>query len=165
MKSTYFTILTSTSILITHTFFRKNNLLQSQLIPSDIKKYYEFFAMFDLKQLIEIPTRVTCSSSTIIDHILARFPNRVSQQVVIDVGLCDHQITYCTRKISRMKRGRHKEIRCCSLKNYSADIYEEALGRVDFLFPVKEIGSNIFQFCGYISQRTFQKNFNPDFQI
>ena len=29
--------------------------------------------------------------------------------------------------------------------------------------PVKKIGSNIFQFCGYISQRTLQKNFNPDF--
>ena len=134
MKSTYLAILTSTSILITHTFFKKkNNLLQSQSIPSDIKKYYEFCTMFGLKQLIEVPTRVTCSSSTIIDHILASFPNRVSQQGVIDVGLSDHQIVYCTRKISRIKRGTHKEIRCRSLKNYSADIYEEALGRVDFL--------------------------------
>ena len=31
--------------------------------------------------------------------------------------------------------------------------------------PVKEFGSNIFQFCSYISQRTFQKNVKPDFQI
>ena len=31
--------------------------------------------------------------------------------------------------------------------------------------PVKKIGSITFQFCGYRSQRTFQKNFNPDFQI
>ena len=88
--------------------------------------------MFGLKQLIEFPARVTCSSSTIIDHILASFPNRVSQQGVIDVGLSDHQIIYCTRKISRIKRGTHKQIRYHSLKNYSADIYEEALGRVDF---------------------------------
>ena len=51
--------------------FQKNNLLQSQSIPSDIKKFYEFCTMFGLKQLIEVPTRVTCSSSTIIDHILA----------------------------------------------------------------------------------------------
>ena len=111
--------------------FQKNSLLQNQSIPSDIKKYHEFCAMFGLKQLIEVPTRVTCSSSTIIDHILANFPNRVLRQGVIDVGLSDHQIIYCTRKISRIKRGTHKEIRCCSLKNYSADSYEEALGRVD----------------------------------
>ena len=112
--------------------FQKNNLLQSQSIPSDINKYYEFCTMFGLKRLIEVPTCVTCSSSTIIDHIPASFPNRVSQQGAIDVGLSDHQIIYCARKISRIKRGTHKEIRCRLLKNYSADIYEKALGRVDF---------------------------------
>ena len=34
--------------------------------------------------------------------------------------------------MSIIKRGTHKQIRCRSLKNYSDDIYEEALGRVDF---------------------------------
>ena len=43
--------------------------------------------MFDVKQLIEFPTFATCSSSTIIEHILASFSDRVSQQGVIDVGL------------------------------------------------------------------------------
>ena len=57
--------------------FLKNHLLQSQSITSDIKKYYEFCTIFGLKQLIEVPTCATCSSSTIIDHILASFPNRV----------------------------------------------------------------------------------------
>ena len=33
--------------------------------------------------------------------------NRVSQQDDIDVGLSNHQITYCTRKIVRIKRGTH----------------------------------------------------------
>ena len=88
--------------------------------------------LFGLKQLIEVPTRVTCSSSTIIDHILASFPNTVSQQCVIDIGRSDHQIIYCTRKISRIKRGTHKQVRCRLLKNYSADIYEEALDKIDF---------------------------------
>ena len=107
-------------------------MLQSQSIPSDIKKYYEFCTIFDLKQLIEVPTRVTCSSSAIIDYIVANFPDRVSQQGVIDVGLSDHQIIYYTRKISIIKRGTHKQIRYRSLKNYLVDIYEEALVRVDF---------------------------------
>ena len=68
--------------------------------------------MLGLKQLIKVPTRVTCSSSTIIDHILASFPNRVSQ----------------LQNQKRYAQG----IRYRSLKNYSADIYEEDLGRVDF---------------------------------
>ena len=32
-------------------------------------------------------------------------------------------------------------------------------------FLKKNFGSSTFQFCGYRSQRTFQKNFNLDFQV
>ena len=94
--------------------FEKNNLLQSQSIPSDIKNTMNSVQCLVLNKLIEVPTHVTCSSSTIIDHILASFPNRVLQQGVIDDRLSDHQIIYCTRKISKIKRGTHKEIRCRS---------------------------------------------------
>ena len=37
MKSTDLAILTLTSVLITHAFFKKNNLLQSKSILSNIK--------------------------------------------------------------------------------------------------------------------------------
>ena len=116
MKYTDLAILTLLYILITHTFF-KEKLLQSQSIPSDIKKSYEFCTIFCGKQLIVVPTCVTRSSSTIIHYILARFPDRISQQSVIDVGMFDHQIIYCNKKISSMKRGTHRQIRCRSLKN------------------------------------------------
>ena len=43
-----------------------------------------------LKQLIQPPTRVTCSTSTVIDHILPSAPSRVSQKGVINVGVSDH---------------------------------------------------------------------------
>ena len=46
--------------------------------------------------------------------------------------MSDHQIIYCTRKISRTERGTHKQIRCGSLRNYSDDIYEDVLDRLDF---------------------------------
>ena len=88
--------------------------------------------MFGLKQLIEVSTRVSCSSSILIEHIVASFHGRVSAQGVIDVGLSDHQIIYFTRKMFKIKRGTHKQIRCRSLKHYSADIYDETLGRLDF---------------------------------
>ena len=86
--------------------------------------------MFGLKQLIEF--------------------QRVSLEGVIDVGLPDHQIIYCTRKIFRIKRGTHKQIRCRSLKNFSADIYEEALGRLHFpnchnFENIKDTYSNFIQ--------------------
>ena len=72
--------------------------------------------MFDLKQFIEVPTRITCSSSTIIGYMLASFLNRGLQQAVIDIGLSDHETIYCTRKISRIKKGTHYPTISRSLK-------------------------------------------------
>ena len=68
---------------------------------------------------------------TIIDHILASFSGIVSQQDFFDVGLPDHQIFYCTWKISGMKRNNQKQIR---RKKYSADIHEEVL--VNYIFKI-----------------------------
>ena len=44
------------------------------------------------------------------------------------VGLSDHQLIYCTRKISSMKTGGvHKKVKLRSLKNYAVDAYKNAL--------------------------------------
>ena len=47
----------------------------------------------------------TCSRTSLIDRILTSLPERTSQEGVINVGLLDHQLFYCTRKISRIKAG------------------------------------------------------------
>ena len=77
-------------------------------------------------------TRVTCNSSPILDHVLASFPDRVSQSGVIHIGILDHQLIYCTRKTARIKSYCHKQITFRSLKNYSPEIYEEALRKLKF---------------------------------
>ena len=82
----------------------KKNILNNKSVPSNVKSYQEFCTLFGLKQLIIAPTRVTTGSSTIIDHVLASFPERVTQSGVIDISLSDHQLIYCTRKIYRIKR-------------------------------------------------------------
>ena len=48
------------------------------------------------------------------------------------MGLSDHQLIYFNRKFSRTKVGTHKQITFCSLKNYTADAYNEALGKLYF---------------------------------
>ena len=63
---------------------------------------------FSLHHLIKVPTRVTCNNATIIDYILASYPETVTQQDIIDEGLSDHQLIFCTRNISRIKRGTYK---------------------------------------------------------
>ena len=96
----------------------KNNTICTKFASADAKKYNQFCTMHGLKQLIQCSTRVTCSTSALIDHILASFPLRVSQKGVINVGLSDHQLIFCTRKISKFKNGGvYKYINFRSLKN------------------------------------------------
>ena len=60
--------------------FQTHNLPLCESVPNDVKNYSEFCAMLGLKQLIISPTRITCSNSPIIDHILANFSDRVTQE-------------------------------------------------------------------------------------
>ena len=114
--------------------FEKCSTIVSDTIPYDVRKYQEFRNVFNLKQLISRPTRITCSRSTIIDHILASYldPDRVSQKGIIDIGISDHQLIFCTRKTLKAQTASHKQISFRSLKNYSAVTYEEALKKVKF---------------------------------
>ena len=101
---------------------RNDNTISSKFLSHDIKNYHQFCTMHGLKQLIQSPTRVTCSTSTLIDHILTSAPSRVSQKGVIKVGVSDDQLIFSTRKISRIKTGGvHKYLNFHSLKNFTAD--------------------------------------------
>ena len=72
-----------------------------------------FVLFFSLHQLVKFPTRITCNSTTIFYHILVSYleRERATQQGIIDVGLSDHQLIFCTRKTSRIKTGTHKHIK------------------------------------------------------
>ena len=58
-----------------------------------------FVLFFSLRQLIKVPASITCNSATIIDHIFASYPERVTQKGIIDVGLSDHQLIFLYKKI------------------------------------------------------------------
>ena len=66
---------------------KKKNWINNKSIPSDVKGYYEICTFFSFHQLINVPARITCNNATIIDHILASYPQRVTQQGIIDIGL------------------------------------------------------------------------------
>ena len=103
----------------------KNNILNSKSIPSDIKSYHELCTF-------KVPTRTTTSSSTIIDHVLVNYPERVALCGVTDVSLSDYQLIYSTRKISRIKRVSHKQIQFRSFKHYTVDLFEQELSKLHF---------------------------------
>ena len=90
--------------------------IDEDLLP-EVKRCKEFCSMYGLSQLIDRPTRITCNTSTLIDHILTNTQENISQSGVIDTAISDHSLIYCTRKILKGKYNRHKEITVRSLKN------------------------------------------------
>ena len=82
--------------------------------------------------MIKFPTRITYNTSTLIDHILTNSQNNISQSGVINTAISDHNMIYCTRKILKAKYKRHKELTFHSLRNYSVDIYKQALEIASF---------------------------------
>ena len=96
------------------------------------KKYAQIFSTLGLKQLIKHTTRITCHTSTLIDHIITNCEEKVTQSGVIDTSLSDHQLIFCTRKIKRVKTNNHKQISFRSLKNYSMEIFERELKNIAF---------------------------------
>ena len=130
--------------------FEKCSTIVSNTIPYGVRKYQEFCNVFNIRQLTSCPTLITCSSSTIIDHILASYPDGISQKGIIDIGISDHQLIFCTRK-TKTKTASHKQISFRSLNNYSAVTYEEALKKVKF--PNYENFININEACSNIIQK------------
>ena len=113
--------------------FLRNARLQFRILSHTMYgNNRNFVTFFGFRQLISCPTRISCCSSTIIDHILASYPDRVSDKGIIDIGISDHQLIFCTRKTLKSKTGSHKQISFRSLMNYSVAVYVEALKKVKF---------------------------------
>ena len=97
-----------------------------------LNKYKEFISTFGLKQLIRSPTRVTCGTASLIDHVLTNTEEKISQSGVLEIGISDHQLIFCTRKLNRIKSGTTKYINFRSMKKYTKAIFLEKLRTVNF---------------------------------
>ena len=97
-----------------------------------MSKYKELCQTFSLKEIIQEPTLITSTTSSLLDHILTNAGWKISQKGVIDVGLSDHQLICCTRKILRTKANMHNQIRVRSLKKYTAELLIKELEKINF---------------------------------
>ena len=88
-----------------------------------IKRYKEFCSLHGLRQLIQEATRITETSETLLDHIISNSTQKISQHGVLNLGLSDHQMIYCTRKSTRAKSYDHKYIKVRSMKNYNRELF------------------------------------------
>ena len=86
----------------------KNNVLLLDDFNIDLLKPHlaleSPFSILGLNQLITQPTRVTCSTNTLIDHIYTNNLNLVHSIFVPNIAISDHFLVLCTSSIKLPRR-------------------------------------------------------------
>ena len=91
-----------------------------------------------MSQLIKDITRLTNSSQTAIDLIIASDPDKVSQSGILPCKISDHNIIYCTRKMKKYQVNKHNVTHIRSMKNYSVNEMLEKLRAITWLLVINE---------------------------
>ena len=98
-----------------------------------INRHQEFYQIHSLKQLTICPTRVTCNISNLIDHILTNSTETVFRPGIIDSGISDHHLIFCTRNLKRVKFHKHSNVLLRSFKPHTVNLFIKVLRKVNFL--------------------------------
>ena len=93
-----------------------------------LRKYIDVLNLFNMQNLINEPT----ISNSCLDHILCNNKNKICQSDTICIGLCDHILTYCSRKVVKKQIKHHNVIEIRSLKNYSPEFLLNAIINADW---------------------------------
>jgi len=82
--------------------------------------------LYQYSQLIQVPTRVTASSSTLIDLFLTNNPCKFSHHGVSHIGISDHSLIYAIRK-SFTSTGVPTIINSRQLRNFDPTMFRRDL--------------------------------------
>ena len=90
------------------------------------KKIKSLYELYQLTQLIDEATRITPTTTSLIDHIVTNMPEKISDSGVIHTGISDHSLVFAIRKISIVtKQENTLEIR--NMKNVDEGKFIEEL--------------------------------------
>ena len=82
---------------------RKNQSYElKKSISALVSKCKDFCQTFSLTEIINDPTGTTCSTFSLLDHILTNSSEEISQKWGIDVQISDRQLIYCTKKFKKL---------------------------------------------------------------
>ena len=59
--------------------------------------------IYGLSQLISEPTRITPTSSTLIDLCITNLPEKISKAGVVHLGISDHSLVFMTLKTDLLR--------------------------------------------------------------
>lgn len=107
-----------------------NSLLQNHLTDMT-KENKEVIMQNGFKQLIKKPTRITQTSSTLIDLIITNRPSTISKSDVIATSLSDHDMVACVRKLN-FQKFESRTIKCRNYANYNPTNLNDEISTIDW---------------------------------
>ena len=102
-------------------------------VPQDFctRKLQTLCSLYQLTQIINEPTRVTETTSSLIDVILTNTPENISTSGVLHIGVSDHSLVYTIRKFKLSTfRPTVKEVR--DFKHFSDSQFRSDLSQVQW---------------------------------
>ena len=90
---------------------------------NDSKHMLDLYELFSFKQLIEEPTRVTSTTSTLIDHIATTCARNIVRSGVHEISMSDHYMVYCIRKFNGAVETDHKMIKTRKMKYFNEEAF------------------------------------------
>lgn len=128
-----------------------NTNVSGSIDSSLVQQLKQFMLLFDLKQIISDSTRSTTSSSTTIDLIRTSEEHKLCNSGVIDIGLSDHSLIFCTRKVVKAAINKHNSIKVRSLKSYNPSVFKEKLSKINWIQILAcesaDMAWNMFKCC------------------
>ena len=79
-------------------------LTEEKLSDTPTNKLNSLYELYQLSQLIDEPTRITMTTSSLIDHIITNTPEKISHSGVIHTGISDHSLVFAIRKIQIIQK-------------------------------------------------------------
>ena len=103
------------------------------------KKWLHLVQLFDLKQMISTPTRVTLNTSSIIDHLYCTNTEHISDCFVPHYSISDHFPICFTRKInSKVKKSCHISTSYRCFKTFDEELFLRDLSEELSRFSISE---------------------------
>jgi hypothetical protein len=91
------------------------------------RTYHDTLSLYNFCQIIDTPTRITTTTSNILDHILCNTPEKICQSGTIDIGISDHMIIFCTRRNVKGIMNVNNVVEIRSMRNYEQEVYIDML--------------------------------------
>ena len=91
------------------------------------KKLKSLYELYQLTQLIDEATRVTMTTTSLINHIVTNTPEKISDSGVIHTGISDHSLVFAIRKISVIIQKQESTLEIRNMKNFDEKKFAEEL--------------------------------------